>query len=58
VDVGTTEALMDLFGPWLPWLLGMGAVLLVAGLLVRELAVDPVVDPVVVRLRRGAASAG
>jgi hypothetical protein len=54
VGVGTMEALMSLFGPWLPWLFGTGAVLLVAGLLARELAVDPVV----VRLGRGAASAG
>ncbi len=54
MDVGTTEVLMDLFGPWLPRLFGMGAVLLLAGLLARELAVDPVV----VRLGRGAASAG
>ena len=28
MDLGTTEALMDLFGPWLPWLFGVGAVLL------------------------------
>ncbi len=45
---------MDLFGPWLPSLFGVGAVLLVGGLLTKELASDASVQ----RLGRGAASAG
>ena len=32
------EELVDLFGPWLPWLFGVGAVLLIGGLLTKELA--------------------
>ncbi len=35
--MGTTDALMDAFGPWLPWLFGVGVILLVAYLLVRAL---------------------
>ncbi len=48
------EELMEVFGPWLPWLFSVGAVLLVGGLLTRELASDASVQG----LGRGAASAG
>ena len=44
---------MDLFGPWLPWLFGVGAVLLIGGLLTKELAKGSSFR----RLGRGAISA-
>ena len=37
-DMGTTDVLMDVFGPWLPWLFGVGAILVVGGLLAKEMA--------------------
>jgi hypothetical protein len=52
--VGTMDPLMDLFGPWFPWLMGVGAVLLVGGLLAKEMAADSFVR----KLGHGAASAG
>jgi hypothetical protein len=36
--MGTTDALMDIFGPWLPWLFGVGAILLAGELLAKEMA--------------------
>ena len=48
------EELVGLFGPWLPWLFGVGAALLMCGLLTKELASGPSVR----RLGRGAISAG
>jgi hypothetical protein len=48
------DALMDLFGPWLPPLFGVGTVLLVGGLLTKEVAQDRSVRG----LGRGAANVG
>ncbi len=45
---------MGVFGPWLPWLFGSGAVLLAGGLLVGR----SVPDPTAAKLGRAAASAG
>ena len=45
---------MQVFGPWIPLLLGVGAVLLAGGLLVKELAPNSLVR----NLGRGAANAG
>jgi hypothetical protein len=46
--------LMALFGSWLPWLFGVGAFLLIGGLLTKELAKGSSAG----RLGRGAISAG
>ena len=34
-DMESMDALMDVFGPWLPWLFGVGTILLVGGLLAK-----------------------
>ena len=48
---------MSIFGPWLPWLFGVGTVLLVSGLLATQLAAAA--DFSVVRgLGRGAINVG
>jgi hypothetical protein len=47
-------ALMDLFGPWLLPLFGVGTVMLAGGLLTKEMASDRSIK----RLGRGAANAG
>ena len=48
------EELMKFFGPWLPWLFGVGTVLLVGGLLTTKFATDSSIRGV----GRGVASAG
>lgn len=45
---------MEIFGPWLPLLFGLGTVLLVGGLLTKEMAANSTVKG----LGRGAANAG
>ncbi len=45
---------MDVFGPWLPWLFGVGAILLVGGLLAKEMAPTSSAQ----KLGRGAANVG
>ncbi len=45
---------MDVFGPWLPWLIGVGTLLLVGGLVAKEMAPNPSAQ----KLGRGAASVG
>lgn len=45
---------MDVFGPWLPWLFGVGTILLVGGLLAKEMAPGPSAQ----KLGRGAANVG
>ena len=46
--------LMEVFGPWMPLLFGVGTVLLVGGLLTKEMAVNSTVKG----LGRAAANAG
>jgi hypothetical protein len=48
------DSLMNLFGPWLVPLFGVGTVLLVGGMLAKEMASDPSVKG----LGRGAANVG
>ena len=48
---------MVIFGPWLPWLFGMGTVLLVGGLVATQLAAATDF-PAVRALGRGAANVG
>ena len=45
---------MEVFGPWLPLLFGLGIVLLVGGLVAKEMAANSTVKG----LGRGAANAG
>ena len=52
--MGLLDALMDVFRPWLPWLFGMGAVLLVGGLLAKEMAPSSSAQ----KMGRGAANVG
>lgn len=47
--------MMSVFGPWLPWLFGVGTVLLVGGLVATRLAADL---PAVRGLGRGVANVG
>jgi hypothetical protein len=53
-DMGTTDTLIDVFGPWLPLLFGVGAILHVDGLLTKEMAADSSIQ----KLGRGAANVG
>lgn len=46
--------LTDIFGPWLPLLFGLGAVLLAGGLVAKEVASDPFLKGI----GRGAANVG
>ena len=50
MDLGVTQ----IFGPWLPWLFGVGTVLLVCGLVVGEFGTGSVLAG----LGRGAANVG
>jgi hypothetical protein len=45
---------MDVFGPWLPWLFGVGTILLVGGLLAKEMAPNSSAQ----KMGRGAANVG
>jgi uncharacterized membrane protein YgdD (TMEM256/DUF423 family) len=54
VTLSVMDAAMNLFGPWLVPLFGVGAVLLVGGLVTREMASDRSVKG----LGRGAANVG
>ncbi len=45
---------MDVCGPWLPWLFGVGTILLVGGLLTKKMAADSSIQ----KLGRGAANVG
>ena len=52
--MGSMDALMDVFGPWLPWLFGVGTILLVGALLAKEMAPNSSTQ----KLGRGAANVG
>jgi hypothetical protein len=54
VTLSVMDAAMNLFGPWLVPLFGVGAVLLVGGVVTREMASDRSVKG----LGRGAANVG
>ena len=44
-DMGSLDTLMNVFGPWLPWLFGVGSIQLVGGLVAKEMVPNSSEEP-------------